>query len=142
MLETIEEKKQGNKFSIISLVLFVCSIIADFLDGALSALHGITTANNYGEPLSSIIYLLIIICTIISWALLIAAFVLMIYVRVKYPKNTFGKVLMWVYISVIVIYMIFIIVIFISIGLACGACIIELENCSTAINVIKDTYLC
>lgn len=33
----------------------------------------------------------------------IVAFALVIYVRVKYPKNIFGKILMWIYIAIVIV---------------------------------------
>lgn len=56
----------------------------------------------------------------------IAGLVLMIYVRVKYPKNTFGKVLMILYIVAIALALIAIIVVIIACSIACGSC---LEQC-------------
>ena len=49
----------------------------------------------------------------------LAAFVLMIYVRIKYPSNKFGKILMWIYIAFIIIY----ILLFIFIIVACASCV-------------------
>ncbi|AOZ96733.1 hypothetical protein [Butyrivibrio hungatei] len=43
----------------------------------------------------------------------IASYVLMIYVRIKYPKNRFGKGLMWVYIADLVLRVVLIVVAFI-----------------------------
>lgn len=75
-VETPEDKKKANTMCIISLVLAFCvnPVIVAFSrngDDNISFLNGISS---------------------------IVALILMIYVRVKYPKNTFGKVLMIVYI--------------------------------------------
>ena len=50
----------------------------------------------------------------------IAAIVLMIVARVKYPKNTFAKVLMWLYIATVIIYVLLMIAIIIACGIACA----------------------
>ena len=56
-------------------------------------------------------------------------FTLMIYVRVKYPNNIFGKVLMWIYIALIVIGIIVLSVVIISCGIAFGACVNGMMEC-------------
>lgn len=71
--ETPEEKKNANRLCIISLVLYLSPII-----------WGLFNSRGFG---------------LISGACSIAAIVLMIVARVKYPKNTFAKVLMWIYIA-------------------------------------------
>ena len=54
----------------------------------------------------------------------IAGIVIMIIVRIKYPQNTFGKVLMWVYI----VEYILLIILGIVIVIACGAAISDFNN--------------
>lgn len=66
---------------------------------------------------------------LISWGSRIAALALMIYVRVKYPNNIFGKVLMWIYIALIVIGIIVLSVVIISCGIAFGACVNGMMEC-------------
>ena len=69
--------------------------------------------------------------------------VIIIYVRVKYPKNTFGKVLMWIYIVMFVLYIITMAVIIIACGIACSACIDECEKCGQmGMIVIERLMLC
>ena len=61
----------------------------------------------------------------------IAALVLLIIVRVNYPNNKFGKILMWIY---IVLFIISIVVIFISVvacGIALGSCIESMQGCGS-----------
>ncbi len=75
--ETPEEKKNANRLCIISLVLYLSPLIWGLFNSRVSRL--------------------------ISGACSIAAIVLMIVARVKYPKNTFAKVLMWIYIAFIIL---------------------------------------
>ena len=58
----------------------------------------------------------------VSLLLMIAGLAIMIYVRVKYPKNVFGKVLMWLYIIVGIISIIIFIVYILFIIWACVSC--------------------
>ena len=44
----------------------------------------------------------------------LAAIVIMIVVRVKYPKNKFGKVLMWIYIIELILTMLLLLIIIIT----------------------------
>ena len=59
----------------------------------------------------------------------------LIYVRVKYPQNRFGKVLMWIYIVITVIMIIALIVLMImchymivTCGESCGSCLSECRS--------------
>lgn len=73
------------------------------------------------------------IWSILATLLLIAGIALLIYVRVKYPGNKFGKVLMWIYIVLAILMIIAIIVIIIACSMAmitCGeGCASCLEEC-------------
>lgn len=42
------------------------------------------------------------------WLCKVIAFILMVYVRIKYPKNKFGKYIMIFYITTIILYIVFI----------------------------------
>ena len=77
--ETPEEKAQANKLCLYSIG---CTILGHIATGLYAALTG---------EVSSLV-------GSISSLLGVAGLILMIVVRVKYPKNTFGKVLMWIYI--------------------------------------------
>ncbi len=50
----------------------------------------------------------------------LAGLVLMIVARVKYPKNIFAKVLMWLYIATVIIYIVLMVAIIIACGIACA----------------------
>ncbi|MGN0352529.1 MAG: hypothetical protein ACI4ES_12845 [Roseburia sp.] len=58
----------------------------------------------------------------------IAALVLMIVARVKYPKNVFAKVLMWVYIAIAAVSIIAIAVFIIACGVAIGSCLASCQG--------------
>lgn len=77
--ETPEEKQKANKLCIISLAMM-------YGGGALYSLF--TKIGN--SNLLGILGTLSLVCSL-------AAFILMIVVRVKYPKNKFGKILMIIY---------------------------------------------
>lgn len=64
----------------------------------------------------------------------LAAIILMIYVRVKYPKNVFGKILMILYIIVIILTILFVIFMYIMCSTflgGCESCIVELRGCDS-----------
>lgn len=59
----------------------------------------------------------------------IAGVVLMLYVRIKYPKSRFGKVVMWLYIIALIIIILFIIFII----TVCDGCMGGLAGCGEEI---------
>ncbi|MBP5269014.1 MAG: hypothetical protein J6Z29_10710 [Ruminococcus sp.] len=99
--ESPEDKKRANNLCLISLIL--------------------------GHGLSLFSYILTQIIDMHTYSIFgtagLIAFILMIYVRVKYPKNKFGKVLMILYIVEIIIA----IIALIAIIAACASC---LNDCS------------
>jgi len=91
-----EQKKEGNFYCIISAICMGVSLLSVSLTTMISEGAVIFTG------------MLNIISTV-------AAYVLMIYVRVRYPKNIFGKVLMCLYIIlaiITVLIIVFVIVLF------------------------------
>lgn len=90
--ETREEKKAAEKMCIISLI---CMYASPIVFGTM--FYGL---ESLGESLGSdIISYLALIPGLVYCLSGIAAIVLMIVARVKYPKNTFAKVVMWIYIG-------------------------------------------
>ena len=87
------------------------------LIGLLSSIFAGTL--NGESIISSIIFdifsLILRVCPVL-------AFIIMIYVRVKYPKNTFGKVLM-------IFYIVGIMICIISVALFLFTCFSEMRNC-------------
>lgn len=59
----------------------------------------------------------------------LGALVFMIIVRVKYPKNVFGKVLMWIYITITIISIIAVAVMIVACSIACNVCMEEIQGC-------------
>lgn len=117
-----EEKKQANKLCIISMILMFAPIVIIFIkDIILGVMYDTGTeeflyniAGSY--VLESTLAFLLIGCGI-------AALVLMILVRVKYPQSVFGKVLMWLYIVLAILVVVFIAVTIIACGLAFASCV-------------------
>lgn len=124
-IETPEEKKKGNFWSLMSLICFVSRFIVNIVimvlvSGAELMVEAYQDLNRITDMISTSST---IIGTGIEILLAIATLVIIIYVRVKYPKNIFGKVLMWIYIVLFVMYVVIMAAMIIAIGIACGACI-------------------
>ena len=118
-----EDDKKANKLCTISLILkYGVGMVLGAIYGVIEGLGSKFNIALNGSG-SSIFEWILTTC---SFAAGIAAFVLMIIVRVKYPKNTFGKVLMWIYIAEIIVAVISMIVLFIM----CMSCIDSLRGCS------------
>lgn len=124
-IETPEEKKKGNFWSLMSLICFVSRFIVNIVimvlvSGAELMVEAYQDLNRITDMISTSST---IIGAGIEILLAIATLVIIIYVRVKYPKNIFGKVLMWIYIVLFVMYVVIMAAMIIAIGIACGACI-------------------
>ena len=145
IIETPEDKKKGNFWSWISLACFAGGFVVDALMavfmGVLNSItYNLTTTADAYEVTNTASEALIAISGCVSMLLGIAALVIMIYVRVKYPKNIFGKVLMWVYIALFTMYIIFMVAVIIACGIACAACTEECQ--SLAMLAIERLMLC
>ena len=89
----------------------------------------ISLALNFGSPIiiaiiGSVLSIVsenvaMVISSILGVLGSLAPLVIMIYVRIKYPTNTFGKILMWIYIAGIILYIILLILTVV----ACVSCI-------------------
>ncbi|MBO4243348.1 MAG: hypothetical protein J5883_08735 [Clostridiales bacterium] len=116
--ETPEDRKKANTLCVISLICmfapgFLLTIFSVIMEGALSLDPTGIDPNSF-NPLS----VMMTIGTSISGLAEIAAWVLMIYVRVKYRKNTFGKVLMFLYIGLLILLIIgFILLVIMCVGI-------------------------
>ncbi len=117
-----EENKRANILCVISLA---CEVVPMFLNGILSALLTVNGTWYVGDAQA----FMESIGSVLSGLLFIAGIVLLIIVRVKYPKNVFGKVLMWVYIVIGVIMLLLVIAAMVFLMVACNACFQELRNC-------------
>lgn len=96
-----EDNKKATKLGVISICMYfggpVLSYIASlFVSIIMSA---ISYSANEAAVLGAAVFSIIVgICT---FGIRIASWVLMIIIRIKYPNNTFGKILMWVYIGLL-----------------------------------------
>lgn len=87
-----------------------------------------------GSLLGNVVGIICNIADALSLFGFLAALILMIYVRVKYPKNIFGIILMVLYIIVIIIVILFIIFIYIMCSTCAGgfeSCITEIRGCDS-----------
>ncbi len=121
-----EDERKANVFCIASLICVFLPRVLQFLGYLLFG----TLLQQVGRE--SVLY------DRISGALsafgilsLIAGIVLVIYVRVKYPKNIFGKVLMWIYIVLAVLILIAFIVMLVACTLACSYLIETCQGCAS-----------
>ena len=101
---TIQDEKNANLLCIISLILYFGSGI---VFGLLFSLFP------NGSKLESL-----------SGLSPLAGIVLMIVARIKYPKNKFAKVLMWIYISLTILGLI-------AMAIFLVACAYALKDCNT-----------
>ena len=118
----------------------VDALMAVFMGVLNSITYNLTTTADAYDVTNTASEALIAISGCVSMLLGIAALVIMIYVRVKYPKNIFGKVLMWVYIALFTMYIIFMVAVIIACGIACAACTEECQ--SLAMLAIERLMLC
>ncbi|MCR4581107.1 MAG: zinc-ribbon domain-containing protein [Bacilli bacterium] len=104
-----EDDKKANNLSLISLGLF-------FGPSALSILSaGISASTSAGSRITAISSALSGVCTL-------AAIVLMIVARVKYPKNKLAKIVMWIYIALFAIGIIGSVLLILACAYACRNC--------------------
>lgn len=139
---TEEEKKQANLLCIISLSLYLLPIIIYLILVFISA--G-ATASRIDDPYyvesqisnnSATLDAVFSIFSLLACGSFIAAIVLMIVARVKYPQSVFAKVLMWVYIVMFIIAVIGIAIVAISCAIACGNCLDDLRGCPGMISLL------
>ena len=111
-----EDDKKANLLCILSIVcavgkyvvLFLFALFAEVLNGA-GAYGVLDLMNSIAGGTFALIS--------------IAALVLMIVARVKYPKNVFAKVLMWVYIAIIIVYVVGFIISVFACSMAFATCV-------------------
>jgi hypothetical protein len=122
------DNKIPNILCIFSLACLVLPIIFLIITIILSNyLEGSTDSDAMYAVSQIFIYVL-------SWAtsLIPIGIVLMLIARIRYPKNLFGKIMMWVYIVVVAICVICIIAVIVVCGYSVyvlASCCEELENC-------------
>ncbi|MDO5154874.1 MAG: hypothetical protein Q4D51_02815 [Eubacteriales bacterium] len=116
-----EEKKTANKLCLISLICMVLPIVLTIFSIVVLAL---TTSSDSSEADAIVFNIL----SAVNGAAVIAAIVLMIYVRIKYPKNIFGKVLMWLYIVIAILIVVAVIVLIVTCLVTCQSCMEQCGN--------------
>lgn len=110
--------KKANILCLIALTnMIVLSILAAIVSGMMEATDG-TMLAGVGNILGVIVGLLLMLSPIVSAAIVI-------YVRIKYPKNLFGKILMWILIIMLALF----ILIVVSTMLFCMWCENEMSSC-------------
>lgn len=113
---TPEEKAKAKLLCIISLILFVAPEAVSFLISLVRDMVFIPSSiSTTTDVMENIILSL-------GMASLIAAYVLMIVARVKYPKYVFAKVLMWVYIALFIATVIAAIIGLVMLYIVCSSC--------------------
>ena len=117
-----EDKKQADKLCIISMILMFAPMVIIFLKNIILGLLFDAGKEEFYYNIASS-YVLGSILTFLMAGCGIAALVLMILVRVKYPQSVFGKVLMWLYIALAILVVVFIAVTIIACGLAFASCV-------------------
>jgi uncharacterized membrane protein len=120
-----EDKKQADKLCIISMILMFAPMAVIFIKNIILGLLFDAGKEEFYYNIASS-YVLGSILTFLMAGCGIAALVLMILVRVKYPQSVFGKVLMWLYIALAILVVVFIAVTIIACGLAFISCV---RNC-------------
>ena len=96
-----EENKKANKLGIISVSLYFGGPVLAYILYIIMYVFVMAGAAVLDESISIVSAFLTFLLSLISLGCRGAAYVLMIIMRVKYPNNTFGKVLMWIYIGLL-----------------------------------------
>lgn len=116
---TPEDAHNANMLCIISLVChFAVPVLVSFFTSIISGVNGAGDISNASNAA-------IRLFTSISGISVLASWVLMIIVRVKYKESTFGKVVMWIYIGLLILSIVAIIILVI----ACVGLIKECQGC-------------
>lgn len=116
----------GNRLADIGLILLVASILLPMLTGGVTFLLGDTAQENVTQTAEAATTVLLQAVSSICSLCGIASFVIMIITRVKYPKNTRGKVLMWIFVVLAILFALAMIVLI----LACASCLDSMRRCS------------
>lgn len=115
---TPEDTAKGNLLALIGLGLNLAGIVLIVLLTLFSAALDTETEPSLYECLM-----------VLPCLAQIAAFILMIVTRIRYPDNTFGKVLMWVLIVEVILAVLAIIALIVFCAVACNYCVSEMKRC-------------
>lgn len=117
------EDQLADKLCIISLICyFGSSIISTILSTVLGSITSVATELDSGNADNLFSNILLWPITLVLSLGPLAGIILMIIARIKAPKNTFGKILMWVYIGLFILKFLLIIAALIIIGAGVAAC--------------------
>ena len=99
--ETPQDKAVADKLCWITIALYVLPkviylILAFILGGWNAVMEQVGNYRTIDGVLSSVMGMTYIGVSLIMGVSRLAAFVMLVYIRVKYPKNLFGKILMWI----------------------------------------------
>lgn len=118
----------NKKVNILCWISLACLIVPFILTPVLREL--VTVADD--TVVASVFRFLDSFLGVLSGIGHILGLVIMIYVRIKYPKNVFGKVVMWLYIIAIVLVVLFIILLMVL----CNGCMDGMSGCCQEIRKI------
>lgn len=111
-------EKEANLLCWISLACLIVPFILSPLGAKILLATSDTMVGGLFSFLNSVFSVVFVLARILG-------VVLMIYVRIKYPHNIFGIVLMWIYIIVLVLIILFIIFIMVL----CNGCVDGMSGC-------------
>lgn len=113
--------KEANILCWISLACLIVPFILSPLGAKILLVTSNSVVGGLFSFLNSVFSIVFVLARILG-------VVLMIYVRIKYPHNIFGIVLMWIYIIVLVLIILFIIFIMVL----CNGCVDGMSGCLQA----------
>lgn len=119
-----DEKQEATKLCVASLICYLLPILTAVVIKVIEVFL-------LWEPNTIEIYKVMnTILGILVMLEYVASVVLVINVRVKYPENTFGKVLMWIYIITFIVAIIGIVIFLMFCGVMIVSCIWGMQQCT------------
>lgn len=117
-----ENNREANVLCVISLICAIGPILLFFMAGMFNI-----DLSHLGSEVASSIENFTVVTEV---AMFIVGIVLMIFVRVKYPGNVFGKVLMWTYIVFTIIGLVIFVASIIFLYVMCNMSMEILDSCN------------
>lgn len=118
------EDQLADKLCTISLICYFGAPILSTISSTASDLTSSFSSSNVNSALSSAIFWPIGLVLALGP---LAGIILMIIARIKAPKNTFGKILMWVYIGLFILKLLLALLLLVWFGAAIVACASQLS---------------
>ncbi len=113
--------EQNNKKANMLCWISVACMVIPFIISVIMGEWTLTTTGN----MTGIVSTFYNVFSALLYLARIVGFGIMIYVRMKYPKNLFGKVLMWIYIIMLVL----LVLLIIFIAVLCNGCVEGVTGC-------------